>query len=453
MRLKLVAPLALAFSVAACAGNDSYSAPAALGQRQANHPAIRSGAGSPIKHVVFIIQENRSFNNLFVGFPGAKTQKYGYDKNGTKIVLQPENLAELWDLDHFSHGFFAACDGKGRLPGTQCRMDGWNQELFGRGAPKNAPYSYVPESQVDPYWKMAKQYVLADRMFTSNLDGSFISHQYVVAAFASRGVDSPDGSWGCEGGSGDLVPTLTQRRKQGAPIQACFDNPTIASEADAAGLTWRFYTGGIYQDGGIWSSYQADHDIYYGSDWSKDVIDPPSQFLTDIAAGKLADITWITPTYANSDHPGLNASGGPAWVTSIVNAVGTSPFWDSSAIFIMWDDWGGLFDPVKPVFEDYDGLGFRVPLVTISPYAKRGYVTHRRYETSSVLRYIEDNFGLSPLAPSDARANDPATDAFDYTQKPRAFRKFASGRNSLYWIEQDRASRSSVKPAGMLGDD
>ena len=110
--------------------------------------------------------------------------------------------------------------------------------------------------------------------------------------------------------------------------------------------------------------------------------------------------------------PGMEAGGGPAWVASVVNAIGESPYWRSTAIFIMWDDWGGWFDPVAPVYEDYDGLGFRVPLIIVSPYAKKGYVTHVQYETASVLRFIEDNFGLGRLAASDARANDPAGDAF-----------------------------------------
>jgi phospholipase C len=449
VRLKLVAPAAFAVAVAACTTSGGFDAAPGRVDSWAPHMIHRA---TPIAHAVFIIQENRSFNNLFMGYPGATTQTYGYDKSGQKIKLRPADLAETWDIDHFSPAFFEACDGRGKLPGTQCKMDGWNQELTGRGAPKHAPYSYVPENQIDPYWKMAQQYVLADRMFQSNLDGSFISHQFVVAAYASRGVDSPYSSWGCVGGKGDVL-TLTAKRTYGKSILACFDNPTMASEADTAGVTWRFYTGAINQDGGLWSSYQADKQIYYGPDWSKYVVNPPSQFLTDVAAGKLANITWITPTYANSDHPGLNASGGPAWLASIVNAVGTSSFWKSSAIFIMWDDWGGWFDPVKPVFEDYDGLGFRVPLIMISPYAKQGYVTHVQYETSSVLRYIEDNFGLPPMAASDARANDPATDAFDYAQKPRAFKKFNGGKNNAYWIERDRKPGASAKPAAMIGDD
>ena len=100
----------------------------------------------------------------------------------------------------------------------------------------------------------------------------------------------------------------------------------------------------------------------------------------------------------------------------------------------MWDDWGGWFDPAPPIYADYDGLGFRIPLLIVSPYAKQNDVTHVQYETSSVVRYIEDNFGLPQLAPSDTRANDPATDAFDYTQKPRPFRKITGGKPAAQWF-------------------
>ncbi len=449
---RCAAPL-VALAVAAC----HASGPLASVPQTPLLSVDRDGhaGASPIKHVVFIVQENRSFNNLFMNYPGATTQTYGFDSNGNKIQLQPENLSTTWDIDHFSHAFFVSCNGRGKIPGKHCRMNGWNLEVTGIGAPKNAPYSYVPETQVDPYWKMAKQYVLADKMFASNLDGSFISHQYVVAAFASRAVDAPFGPWGCEGQAGDNITTLTPSRQYGAAIPACFKNPTIASEADTAGLSWRFYTGSIYGDGGLWSAYQADKPIYDGPDWSKDVINPPSGFLTDIKGkhGTLASITWITPTYENSDHPGLSADGGPAWVSSVVNAVGESPFWKSTAIFIVWDDWGGLFDSVGPPYVDYDGLGMRVPLIVISPYAKKGYVTEVPYETSSVLRFIENNFGLPPLAKSDARANDPATDAFDYSQTPRKFAKFAGGKPDAFWIERDRHPRWQGKPPAMIGDD
>ena len=98
-----------------------------------------------------------------------------------------------------------------------------------------------------------------------------------------------------------------------------------------------------------------------------------------------------------------------------------SKFWNSTAIFVQWDDWGGLYDHVPPPYVDYDGLGFRVPLLVISPYAKQDYVSHVQYETASVLRFAEDLFGLDQLAAADRRATSPAADCFDFSQRPRKF--------------------------------
>ncbi|HVN68236.1 MAG TPA: alkaline phosphatase family protein [Candidatus Binatia bacterium] len=445
MTIRTLGALAAGCALTACnAGAGAIAVPAVPSSRV-------EATASPIKHVVFIVQENRSFNNLFMGYPGAKTAKYGYDTYGNKLPLQSQVLATIWDIDHSSRAFFKACDGHGSLPGTHCKMDGWNGEEAGQGHPANPAYSYVPRDETAPYWEIAKQYVLADRTFASNLDGSFIAHQYIVAAYASRAVDYPLSYWGCEGGATDVISTLTDQRTYGSTIRVCFKNPTIASEADRASLTWRFYAGAVNGDGGLWSSYQSDRKIYDGPDWKADVISPPAQFLTDVANGSLASVTWITPLFADSDHAGLQASGGPAWVASLVNAIGTSKFWKNTAIFIMWDDWGGWFDPVKPVYEDYDGLGFRVPLLIVSPYAKQGYVTHVQYETASVLRYIEDNFGLGQLAPSDTRARDPANDAFDYAQPPRKFHTIAGSRSRAYWIERSR--RPPRMPPAIIGDD
>ncbi|MBV8530621.1 MAG: hypothetical protein JO104_04835, partial [Candidatus Eremiobacteraeota bacterium] len=296
-------------------------------------------------------------------------------------------------------------------------------------------------------------YALADEAFASNLDASFVAHQYVVAAYADRTVNGPAGPWGCEPPQrGNTTATLTKLRTIGKRVKTCLDLASIATEADAAGVSWRFYAEGINDFGGIWSSYQAERKIYQGPDWKTDVISPASQFLSDVGSEELANITWITPTYANSDHGGLQSSGGPAWVASLVDAIGASKFWKTTAIFIIWDDWGGWFDPVPPPYEDYDGLGFRIPLIIVSPYARKGSVTHVQYETSSVLRFIEDNFGLAPLAASDARANDPAVDpnAFDYHQAPRKFRKIAGGKPAAYWRTLERARAGRVR---IIGDD
>ncbi len=409
---------------------------------------MRGGARpSPIRHVVFIIQENRSFNNLFMGFPGAVTRNWGYDENRKKIRLHAQSLLTQWDIDHSSTAFFAAYDNG--------KIDGWDQEFACCRQPKNFAYAYTPRKEIEPYWDMARQYVLADDMFQSNLDGSFVAHQYAIAAFAGHTVDYPSSVWGCPGGKADKVPTLRPDRTYGRKVVACFHYRTLATEADAAGVGWRFYTGAVDGDGGLWNAYQAIDPIYNGPDWNIDVVSPQSRVLGDAAgataSGALPSIAWVTPTYAASDHAGMEAGGGPAWVASVVNAIGESPYWRSTAIFIMWDDWGGWFDPVAPVYEDYDGLGFRVPLIIVSPYAKKGYVTHVQYETASVLRFIEDNFGLGRLAASDARANDPAGDAFDYSQPPRPFVPIAGGAPQAYWAMRERLDRHTQwhgSPAG-----
>jgi phospholipase C len=441
--------IALALTVVACSSSN-----AANNSLPASNAARRRTA-SPIQHVVFIVQENRSFNNLFMGFPGATTQNYGYDQQGDKISLQPSDLASAWDIAHNSQSFEEDCDGTGSLPGTNCRNDGWNNEEAGLGHPANFAYAYVPKKEIQPYWKIAGQYVLADNAFASNLDGSFVAHQYAISAYSDRAVDCCLDSWGCEGGKTDTTATLTNERVYGSYIRVCFDIPSLGINADKKNVTWRFYAGTIYGDGGLWSAYQANKTVYYGSDWSTDVVNPPAQFLSDIAAGTLSNVTWITPTYVTSDHAGLNASKGPAWVASVVNAIGKSKFWSSTAIFILWDDWGGWYDPVPPPYADYDGYGFRIPLIVVSPYAKQGSVTHTLYETASVLRYIEDNFGLPQMAKADARANDPADDSavFDYAQQPRAFKKFKGAKPTSYWLKLEGGSANARRPAGMIGDD
>ena len=442
--------IALAVTVAACSSSNPTNNSLPVSSR-----AARRATASPIQHVVFIIQENRSFNNLFMGYPGATTQNYGYDQQGDKISLQPIDLSTGWDIAHNSQSFVEDCDGTGSLPGTNCTNDGWNNEQAGLGHPPNFAYAYVPRKEIDPYWKIAGQYVLADNTFASNLDGSFSAHQYAISAYADRAVDCCLDNWGCEGGKADTTPTLTNERVYGSYIRVCFDIPSLGINADKKDVTWRFYAGSLYGDGGLWSAYQANKTVYYGADWGADVISPPAQFLTDIAAGTLANVTWITPTYVTSDHAGLSATKGPAWVASVVNAIGKSKYWSSTAVFILWDDWGGWFDPVPPPYVDYDGYGFRVPLIVVSPYAKQGSVTHTQYETASVLRFMEDTFDLPQMAKADARASDPADDpaVFDFSQQPRTFKKFKGGKPASYWLKLEQQTTTRGKPAGMIGDD
>ena len=404
----------------------------------------QDGSRGKITHVVVIVQENRSFNNLFLGVPGAKTLAYGYDLHGKKIKLQPVVLETRWDITHNSGSFIAACNGTGSFPGTDCRMNGFDSEGWGCGMGgslpcpnQNPPYSYVPHAETKPYFEMAKYYALADEMFASNFDGSsFISHQYAIAGQASSAVDYPGGTWGCDGGSGDQIAKVSQQRQVPSGYEeACFQNTTLGDELDKAGLSWGYYASALNGDGDIWSAYQAIKHIRYGRDWKKDVISPQTKFLSDVADGKLRAVSWVTPTCATSDHAGCNSNEGPSWVASLVNAIGESKYWDSTAIVVFWDDYGGWYDPVGPALVDYDGLGVRIPLLVISPYSKKGYVSHVPYEHGSILRFIEDQFGLARLSASDSRANSLAPDCFDFNQPPRAFQKIAAPLGASFFLQ------------------
>ncbi len=417
--------LSIAVALAGCSSGSQATLPY-MQSAQTLHALNSTGAGK-IEHVVYIVQENRSFDNLFQGYPGADTVSSGKNSQGETIKLRPASLADDYSIDHSSQAMFAACHGTGKLPGTDCQMDGFDKELS-FGGPANPEYVYVPTRESKPYFDMAHQWVLADKMFASQLDESFAAHQYIIAAQAARAVNLPDNRWGCPGGPTDTIHTMTKRRYAFGPaIQACFDYQTLGDELDRAHLSWRFYTSQYGSassgDASIYSSYQAVKHIYYGSDWKRDVVTPNWKFITDVRAGKLANFTWITPTCKDSDHVNCGGGYGPSWVSALVNTVGKSKFWKTTVIFVQWDDWGGLYDHVPPPFEDYDGLGFRVPLLVISPYAKRNYVSHVQYETASVLRFAEDLWGLDRLAVADRRAASPAPDSLDFSSRPRRFIK------------------------------
>jgi phospholipase C len=408
-------------------GGCAAGASTALPYMQAD-TAVRAlhatGAGK-ITHVVYIVQENRSFDNLFQGYPGADTVSSGMNSSGATIALQPSSLKTVYIIDHSAYAMFAACNGTGSLPGTDCRMNGFNNESS-YGGPANPQYVYVPHAESKPYFDMAHEWVVADKMFASQLDESFVAHQYVIAAQAQSSVDLPISYWGCKGGPYDTVSTITsQRNPGGEPQQACFDYATLGDEFDKANLSWRFYAVQYGRDaggnGGTWSAYQAVKHIFYGPDWKRDVISPNWKFITDVRHGTLANFTWVTPECAESDHLECGGGFGPSWVSALIDTIGKSKFWDSTAIFVQWDDWGGFYDHVAPPFKGYDGNGFRIPLLVISPYAKRNFVSHVEYETASVLRFAEDLYGLAQLSAADRRAASPAADCFDFSQAPRPF--------------------------------
>jgi phospholipase C len=393
-----------------------------------------------VKHIVVIMQENRSVDNLFNGFPGADTAQSGFSR-GQEIPLQPMTLAEKYDLDHSHPGWGADLD--------HGLMDGFDHTLEA-GAPAHEAYSYVPRSETVPIWNLAAQYTFGDRMFQSNSGPSFPAHQYMIAGQSGLMDENPEQfPWGCDAAPSNRVKLLGPNGTDlpGDGIYPCLDYPTIADILDAAGVSWRDYAPPIQTNAGYngaWSAFQAIRHIRYGPDWTDKVISPQMQFLTDVQSGTLAQVTWIVPDSKTSDHAGgESTTEGPDWVGSLVNAIGTSKYWDSTVVFISWDDWGGWYDHVVPPNVDKMGLGFRVPLIIVSPFAKRAYVSHEVHEFSGFLRYTEERFNLPNLGTRDVNADD-FSDCFDYSQTVRPYQPVTTARSADFFIH--------ATPAGP-GDD
>ena len=389
-----------------------------------------TGSSAQIQHVVVIMQENRSFDNLFNGFPGADTVTSGMNGSvSTPLVVTP--LGNGPDIDHTHTGWWKEWDNG--------KMDG-----FAQGGTLT-PYTYIDPSQTVPYWTLAKNYTLGDRMFQSNTGPSFVAHQYMIAGQSGNASENPNGGvWGCDAPANETVALLGPNGTDLPGVYPCFDYQTMADLLDAKGISWKYYAPSPTSDVFfVISAYQAIRHIRFGPDWQSNIISPETQVLSDIAQGKLAQVTWVVPAFANSDHPGAPAQG-PDWVASIVNAIGASPYWNSTTIFIAWDDWGGFYDHVPPPQVDAMGLGFRVPVLVVSPYAKHGYVSHVTHESSGFLRYTEEVFNLPSLGTRDRTADD-FSDCFDYTQTPTAFPKLKTGHTSAFFLQQ--------KPSGPPDDD
>jgi phospholipase C len=211
---------------------------------------------------------------------------------------------------------------------------------------------------------------------------------------------------------------------------------------DAAGVSWRYYAPTPSRPGYVWSVFDAIQHIRFGPDWTTNVISPNTQILTDVMNGKLAQVTWVVPDFEYSDHPTAGQNWGPDWVADVVNTIGTSRFWDTTAIFITWDDWGGWYDHVPPPQVDNMGLGFRVPLIVVSPWAKQGYISHNVHEFGSLLHFTEEAFKLPSLGTRDATSDD-LSDFFDDSRIPHRYTPVAVKHGPSFFVA---LPQSSVPP-------
>jgi phospholipase C len=282
---------------------------------------------------------------------------------------------------------------------------------------------------------MASQYVLSDDTFESNNGPSFPAHLYLIAGQSGHISENASGDpWGCDAPPSTTTQIGLPDWKLGPGPFPCFYYDTLATRLNSASLSWKFYTPALNQAGGnLWLAFDSIHPIRYSPYWTTNIISPETTILSDIPNGKLPAVSWVIPSFSNSDHPASFSNSGPDWVGGIVNSIGKSKYWDSTAVFILWDDWGGWYDDVSPPQLDFVGLGFRVPFIVVSPYAKHNYVSHAQYEYGSILKFAEWAFGLPSLQESDDRAN-PLFDCFDFTQSPQPYHPLLLRRTPHYFL-------------------
>jgi phospholipase C len=439
------AALALAALLAGCQSAPSF-APA--------RSAVLSEAqrASPIQHVVIVIQENRTFNDFFATFPGADGSTTGKAQPNLACGIKGEQTIKLkerglvtmlqgkpHDLAHSYRGYDTARNGGA--------MDGFDAVNFVGGIPEcTYPYQYTDPAEIQPYWDMAKQYVLAEHMFPTQGSSSFTAHQDLIAgdtviAPNEALVDLPSQSpWGCDAPHGTRTSLITKDNVY-KPAQGpfpCLTYPTLRDRLDAKGVSWRYYVPPecCAANGQLLDAFDAIKAVRDGPQWSDGhIAASQKQIFSDITNGRLKDVSWVIPDQNDSDHPGTNSDTGPSWVASVVNAIGESSYWGSTAIVIVWDDWGGLYDNRGPPQLGYGGLGFRVPAIVVSPYARAGHVSSTQYEFGSILKYIEANWGLKSLERTDRRATSIA-DCFNYSQPPIAFKPIGSKYSRAYFLRR-----------------
>jgi len=363
------------------------------------------------------MKENRTFDHYFGQFPGADGVKSGLTSTGQSIPLwrAPDVMAH--DLDHSWWAARSSFDGG--------KMDQFDLINSGNINGDYEAYTQMTKDDIPNYWSYARHFVLADRMFQSSNSASYSGHLYTIAAedentitipFLPNGTPAP--FWGCDAPAGT---TLSQIDSQGAiwNVFPCFDPQTLADSMNNAvpAISWKFYAPTFGQGGYQHSAFDYVKHIRDSSYWNNNVV-PMTQFVTDAMSGNLPQVSWII-AQQQTEHPPYGTCVGENWTVEQINAIMQGPIeqWDSTAIFLTWDDFGGFYDHVPPPQVDQFGFGPRVPLIIISPYARPGKVSHTTYEFSSVVKFIEENFGLPFLTQRDQVAND-TTDSFNFSQKP-----------------------------------
>ena len=444
---------ALAAALVACGGLGAGHPSASL------VPAVREDAPNvtPIKHVVIVIQENRSYDDLFATFPKADGTKVGKAAamppvirkscpspivKPTTVPLKQVPLAVGIDIDHIYSGYLKELD--------QSRMDGF--DLIGSGSDGSGgpaclyAYQHVDPADVAPYWDIARQYVLADHTFQTQGSSSFTAHQDLIAGGTEIDptqaiIDNPTYfPWGCDakkGVSTSVIEKYSGKVYADGPFP-CLNYQTMRDLLDAKSVSWKFYAMPVVKGSGgpgIWSAFDAIRAVRFSPEWHSNVTRSSTDFFKDVSNRRLPSVAWITPDAVNSDHPAERSDTGPSWVASIVNAIGHSRYWNSTAIVVVWDDWGGFYDHVLPPHPRnwQGGPGFRVPMLIVSPYVAP-HVEHTTYTFGGILHFVEDTWNLGSLGNDDTSTSIGT--AFHLKMSPRKFKTIPSKYSLDFFLHQ-----------------
>ncbi|MGA9100131.1 MAG: alkaline phosphatase family protein [Methanotrichaceae archaeon] len=394
---------------------------------------VASGASVPtglekIDHFVFIMQENRAFDHYFGTYPGADGIPSGIclmDPAGGGCVTPYHDTNDI--NRGGPHGWNNA-----QADIDNGKMDGFLKEAYkGKSEkgqePCNPPapdctpgkdprdvMGYHDYHEIPNYWNYAHLYVLQDHMFESVASYSLPAHLYMLAA-QSGGYTGADNQ----------------------PKPSTYNFPEITELLTSGKIDWKYYvTSGKAPDTEdaevvgtmpmqeqdpkkytLWNPLPAFPKVKNDSAEFSRLVDT-SQFYKDAKDGNLPQVSWVIPSSNVSEHPPSSVKDGMAYVTGLIDAVMEGPDWNTTAIFLSWDDWGGFYDHVAPPKVDEYGYGIRVPGIVISPYAKQGYIDHNTYSFESWLKIVEERFGVKPLTARDTMAGD-MLEAFDFNQKPR----------------------------------
>ncbi len=421
------------------------------GGRALAQPSAASGIHK-IKHVVIIMQENRSFDHYFGTFPGADGILM---KNGQPVACIPDPqgpcVHPYHDTSNVNRGGpHSQANAVGGVDGG--KMDGFVREVrAGRaGCPPDDPacvggpggvagprgldvMGYHTAAEIPNYWAYAKNFVLQDHLFEPNISWSLPQHLFMVSAWSAL-CTTPGDPMSCK--------NEVQEPRHPFRFLAAVDNPSFNPEAGAGGrrrraggafyewtdityllhkhhVSWGYYVMSGTQpdcaDGdvqcapvrqragtpGIWNVLPGFTTVREDGEMGN--IHDLRKFYAAAKAGTLPAVSWLCPSNKYSEHPAARVSAGQAYVTGVINTIMQSPDWDSTAIFLTWDDWGGFYDHVAPPTVDENGYGIRVPGMVISPYAKKSYIDHQTLSHDAYLKFIEDDF-------LDGQRIDPKTD-------------------------------------------